>query len=136
MFVSDTVLTHNGNNGILIANSAAGALSRVTASSNGVGVSASGADASITVTDTVASNNTYGIGASSAAIMVRNSTISNNAVGIAADQSATVRITQSTITGNGTGWQATNGGQLLTYGNNNVDGNTTNGAATTTLTLE
>jgi len=136
LFVSDTVLTHNGNNGILIANSAAGALSRVTASSNGVGVSASGAGASITVTDTVASNNTYGIGASSAAVMVRNSIISNNAVGIAADQSATVRITQSTITGNGTGWQATNGGQLLTYGNNNVDGNTTNGAATTTLTLE
>jgi len=50
--------------------------------------------------------------------------------------SATVRITQSTITGNGTGWQATNGGQLLTYGNNNVDGNTTNGAATTTIALE
>jgi hypothetical protein len=136
LFVSDTVVTHNGSNGIFIANSAAGALSRVTASSNGVGVSASGASASVTVTDTVASNNTYGFGASSAALMVRNSIISNNAVGIAADQNATVRITQSTITGNGTGWQATNGGQLLTYGNNNVDGNTNNGTATTTLVLE
>jgi hypothetical protein len=68
--------------------------------------------------------------------MVRSSIISNNAIGIAADQSATVRISQSTVTGNGTGWQATNGGQLLTYGNNNVDGNTNNGAATTTLALE
>jgi parallel beta helix pectate lyase-like protein len=137
LFVSDTVVTHNGSNGILITNSATGALSRVTASGNGgIGVAASGANTGVTVTDTVASNNNYGIGASSSTVMVRNSMISNNAVGVAADQSATVRVTQSTITGNGTGWQATNGGQLLTYGNNNVGGNTINGTATTTLALE
>ena len=68
--------------------------------------------------------------------MVRNSTASNNAVGIAADQTAMVRVGQSTITGNGTGWQATNGGQVLSYGNNNVGGNNTDGVATSTLTLE
>jgi len=136
LFVSDTVVTHNTNNGVLIANSATGALSRVTASGNGVGVFASGASASVTVTDLVAGNNTYGIGANSSAMMVRNSMISNNAVGIAADQSAIVRVGQSTITGNGTGWQALNGGQVQSYGNNNVGGNTTDGTASTTLALQ
>jgi hypothetical protein len=91
----------------------------------------------LAVTDSVANNNTYGIGSSSSTVMVRNSTASANTVGIIADQpGATVRVSESTITGNGTGWQATNSGQVLSYGNNNVGGNTTDGVATTTLTLQ
>ena len=139
LFVSDTVVTHNAQNGILVvggSSAVAGALSRVTASINGVGILASGSSVSLAVTDAVASSNNYGIGASSSTVMVRNSTVSNNAVGIAADQTAIVRVGQSTITGNGTGWQATNGGQVLSYGNNNVGGNTTDGTATSTLALE
>jgi hypothetical protein len=34
----------------------------------------------VTLTDTVTSNNNYGVGATGSAIMVRNSTVSNNAV--------------------------------------------------------
>jgi hypothetical protein len=117
LFISDTVVSNNANNGILLvggSNAVTGALSRVTASANGVGIFASGSSVSLAVTDTVASSNNYGIGASSSTIMVRNSTASNNAVGIVADQTtAMVRIGQSTLTGNGTGWQATNGGQVL-----------------------
>jgi hypothetical protein len=51
--------------------------------------------------------NSYGIGANSSAVMVRNSNVSNSAIGIAADQAAVVRVGQSTITANDTGWQAT-----------------------------
>jgi hypothetical protein len=68
--------------------------------------------------------------------MVRNSTVSNNAIGIAADQAAVIRVGQSTVTANGTGWQATNGGEVVSFGNNNVSGNTTGGAATSTVALE
>ena len=68
--------------------------------------------------------------------MVRNSMISHNIVGIAADQSGIVRVGQSTITGNATGWQAINGGQIQSYGNNNVSGNTTDGIATTRGALQ
>ena len=138
LFVSDTVVAHNANNGILVGGSSAatGALSRVTASANGVGIFASGSSVSLAVTDSVTSSNNYGIGASSSTVMVRNSTASNNAVGIAADQTAMVRVGQSTITGNGTGWLATNGGQVLSYGNNNVGGNNTDGVATSTLALQ
>jgi hypothetical protein len=35
-----------------------------------------------------------------------------------------VHVAQSTVTGNSTGWQATNGAQVQSYGNNNVGGDT------------
>jgi hypothetical protein len=138
LVASDTTVTNNASNGILVASgsAASGALSRVTASGNGVGILASGSTVSVTVADTVAGNNNYGIGASAAAVMVRNSSVSNNAVGIAADQAAIVRVGQSSITANGTGWQATNGGQVQSYGNNNVSGNTTDGIVTTAVALQ
>ena len=136
LLVSDITVTNNGSNGISLSNNATGALSRLIASKNGVGILAFGSGVSLTVTDTITGNNTYGIGASSAAVMVRNSTASNNLVGIFADQSAVVRVTQSTITANGTGWQATNNGQVVSFGNNTLTGNATDGAATTTVALE
>jgi Right handed beta helix region len=136
LFVIDTNLINNLCSGISLTNSATGALSRVNLNQNGVGVLAYGSGVSLTVTDTVAGNNTYGIGASSSAVMVRNSTLNSNLIGISADQSAMVRVGQSTITANATGWKATNGGQVLSYGNNNVNGNTTDGSSTTTVALE
>jgi len=136
LFVSDTTVSNNGSNGISLSNSATGAVSRVTASKNGAGILAVGSSVSLTVTDSVAGNNTYGIGGSSSAVMVRNSTVSNNTVGISADQSAVVRVGQSTITANGTGWQATNSGQVISFGNNNLAGNTSDGTASTTVALE
>jgi hypothetical protein len=45
-------------------------------------------------------------------------------------------VAQSSITGNGTGWQATNGAQVQIYGNNNVGGNTSDGTANTMIALQ
>jgi len=136
LFVSDTTVTNNHSNGILVTGTVNGALNRVTASGNGVGIFASGTGVSLTLTDTVSDNNNYGVGASASAVMVRNSTVSNNAVGIAADQTAIARVSQSTVTANGTGLQTTNGGQWVSFGNNNVSGNSTDGVATTTVALQ
>jgi hypothetical protein len=36
---------------------------------------------------------------------------------------ATIRVTRSPITGNGSGW-GTSGGAVVSYGDNNIDGNT------------
>jgi hypothetical protein len=57
---------------------------------------------------------------------VRNSTIANNGSdGLEAQGTgATVRVTRSTITGNSTGWATSTGGVVLSYGDNNIDGNT------------
>ena len=139
LFIADTTVTNNANNGISVTSNGtavSGAINRVTASGNGTGILAFGGNASVTIIDTVAGNNSYGIGASSSAVMVRNSTVSNNAIGIAADQAAIVRVGQSTVTANGTGWQATNGGQVVSYSNNNVAGNTTDGTVTSTVALQ
>ena len=139
VLISDTVVSNNGGSGILLAGSgtSGAALSRITAIGNGVGILAWGSNTSITMTDVVAFNNNYGIGASaSAVVMVRNSTVSSNATGILADQSSVVRVDRTTVTANGTGWQATNGGQLQSFGNNNASGNSTDGTPTTTVVLQ
>jgi hypothetical protein len=139
LFITDTTVINNGNNGVSVTSNGAAvsaAINRVTASGSGTGILAFGGNASVTIIDTVAGNNSYGIGASSSAVMVRNCTVSNNGVGIAADQKAIVRVGQSTVTANGTGWQATNGAQVLSYSNNNVAGNTTDGTVTSTVALQ
>jgi len=140
LFVSDTIVTNNHSNGILVSSGGTsavnGVLNRITASANGVGVFANGASVNLTITNTVAGNNTYGIGAGASTVMVSNSTISHNTIGIAADQAAVVRVGQSTVTANGTGWQATNGGKVVSFGNNNVSGNATNGTVTGTVATQ
>lgn len=135
IFVSDTTATKNAGNGIIVTGSTGGTLNRVTATSNGAGILASGIATKITISDTVSSNNNYGLAATGAEVMVRNSTFSNNSVGISADQSGMVRVGLSTITANATGWQASNGAQVQSYGNNGVSGNSADGSATATVAL-
>ena len=136
IFVSDSTVTNNRSNGILVTGAVNGALNRITASGNGVGIFASGAGVNLTLSDIVTSSNNYGIGAHGSAMMVRNATISSNAVGVAADQAAIVRVSQSTVTANGTGLQATSGGQVVSFGNNDISGNNTDGVATSTVALQ
>ena len=138
---SELIVTGNANNGIMISTASAstavsGVLSKVMSTKNGVGVLINGSTANVTMTDSVSSNNNYGVGSSASAVMVRNSTLSSNAIGLTADQSAIVRIGQSTITANGVGSTATNGGLVQSYGNNNIVGNTSNGTLTSTLALQ
>jgi hypothetical protein len=70
--------------------------------------------------------------------MVQNSTIVNNsAIGLHADGgSAALRVTQTTITGNGTGVAATNGGTLESFGDNALRGNTTDSAPSSVIGLK
>ncbi len=140
LYLGDTTLTNNRSSGILVTSSGSGtvnaALNRVTAMANGVGIFANGANVNVTLTDTMAGNNNYGVGANASAVMVRNSTVSNNTIGIAADQNAVVRVGQTTITANGLGWQALNGGKVESYANNNVSGNVNDGTLTNTLALQ
>jgi len=141
LFVTDTTVNGNAANGILIAPASSseviGTMARISATGNGVAVLASGSNVNLTMTDTVAGNNTYGVGAiTSSTVMVRNSTFNNNTIGIAADQSALVRVGQSTLTANGTGFSVQNGAQLASYGDNNLSGNAVDGAPTSILALQ
>jgi hypothetical protein len=86
----------------------------------------------ITVSDSVSANNgatgilSNPIGTVPSNILVRNSTIANNAAdGLGAiNNGGTLRVTRSSITGNGAGWVGSGGGAVLSYGDNNIDGNT------------
>ena len=92
LFVFDTTLAQNVMNGVAISNSATATLGRIAAFANGVGILATGANVSVTLSDVVASNNSYGVGASAAAVMVRNAMLTNNLIGISADAGAVVRV--------------------------------------------
>lgn len=104
--------------------------------------SASGVTVRATVADSVLADDLTGTGQGICAItasgqapvnlMIRNTTISNNATGVAiVGQGASAIIGHSSIHGNNTAFSST--GTLLSYGDNNVDGNGALGATPTTV---
>jgi hypothetical protein len=140
-FVSNTIISDNGGVGMFVEpflqGTFTGVLDHVTMENNATaGLSATSASGgqtyNITVTDSVSANN--GVGISSAVtsggtstMIVRNCTIANNTgVGLqASGTTATILVSRSTITGNGTGWANSNGGAVETFGDNDIVGNTT-----------
>ena len=148
LFMSDTIIYNNGSSantgGIRIATccmASTGAdvvLDRVHLENNVYGVrvdgngGAGGPGAHVVIRDSVVSGNVgSGIIATTvpdqapAFIFVeRSSTVNNAASGIRADgPGATVLLSDSTITRNGTGVTTVGGGQLISYGNNRNNNN-------------
>jgi len=112
-----------------------------TLSNNIVGVRADSAATSgaidVTVTDTTAASAAYhgfaALGTSGPVRMMLNRVASTNNFyeGVrSTGASAVVRIGSSVVTGNGTGLAVASGGQIQSYGNNQINGNTTDGTAT------
>jgi hypothetical protein len=137
LYVSNTLVSDNSVDGIVIeptgSGTTSGVLDHVQIESNfghGLDVETNSQTINMTVSDSVSANNGgSGISANATggtpaiSIMVRNSTIANNANdGLATGDFTTIRVTRSTITGNGTGWAASSGA-VLSYGDNNIDGN-------------
>ncbi|MGI8567852.1 MAG: NosD domain-containing protein [Methylocella sp.] len=117
-----------------------GVLSDVTANNNGSGilVVGSGASLNVTIANSDASNNSsVGVGAGSAAtaIMLRDVVASNNNTGLAATASSTLRVGHSVVTGNVTGVFSSGSGVLDSYGDNDIDGNTTDNTGILTVIL-
>jgi hypothetical protein len=137
LFVSNALVSDNTNNGIVIfptgSGATSGVLDRVAMEKNGAGLAVQSGTQTVdvTVSDSVSASNTnVGIVATSsgvmpASIMVRDSTIANNSgLGLESIGSvAAIRVTRSTITGNGSGWTVINSGTVSTYNDNNIDGN-------------
>jgi len=139
--VTRTSLFNNGSvttgGAIQIAptgNSTLGTIDRVVANGNAFGVAADGsggaAGINITVRDsTISGNRMTGIitvaTGTGAGIMVSRTTVANNGTGVqVAGAAAIMRVGQSEITGNGTGVS----GAVLSYGNNQLNGNASDGA--------
>jgi hypothetical protein len=69
--------------------------------------------------------------------MVKNTKSVNNSIGIRSiGPNVTVRVDGSSVIGNGTGLSFSSGGALLTFGNNEVQANGTNGAFSGPVALQ
>ncbi|MGQ0444683.1 MAG: hypothetical protein ACT4O2_06035 [Beijerinckiaceae bacterium] len=150
--VSNSFASNNGGNGILVSTingsasvSVTGVLGKVTVNNNGGGifVSSSPGEINVTIVDSEASNNVnIGIRAATNSVfgvthpdvMLRNVVASYNGTGLFADDGAILRIAHSVVTGNVTGVSTAGTGSIKSYGDNDIDGNTSDGlAALTTI---
>ena len=153
LLVSNSHIAANGSNGIVVAPPAGTAavsvvVDRSVIERNGfVGVFADGDTAffhgtiDLTVSDSVVSHNaTRRImlsGATATVVgMVRGSVIAGHMGGeglLSSGGLATLRVTKSTIWHNATGFAAQFSAGLISFGDNSLDGNTTDGAPTSTI---
>ena len=135
IFVSNTLIADNSDQGVYIfasgSQTVSGTLDRVRLQFNandGLRVTYA-ANANITVSDSVSTNNGFGITAfatsSTTNIFVRNSVIANSSnTGLVANGvGAVIRVTRSTVTGNALDWSTANGGAVTSYSDNNFDAN-------------
>ncbi|KRC81973.1 hypothetical protein ASE13_06405 [Sphingomonas sp. Root241] len=153
--VSNTVITNNGTGatggGVLIQPTGAGGTVRATFNNvqivnnlgDGVRVDTtgnSGSGVAVTLEDVRISGGTRAVsvntpvGAAGAAILINDSVVSNaSSAGLqTTGQNAVIRVSDTSIIGNGTGISPV-GGVIATFGNNRVVGNSANGAFNLTL---
>ena len=146
--VSNTLVADNGGDGIAVASGVGTvkiALNKVEVYNNSfngilaIGLSGAGTINAI-VTDTVVANNgrtgffvISTSGSATTSLMLDRSVAANNGTGLSADGApATLRVGQSTITGNTFSWSVANSAVLRSYGDNNIDGNGDGDPAPTT----
>jgi hypothetical protein len=155
LFVSDTIVKDNAAQGIRIRPTGAGTasvvLERVQVLDNDAGIvataggsSGAGTVVNIAVRDSVASSNVLAgilaksqVGGPNVVMTLDRVAATSNGVGIEADGSdmgaGGIALSNTQVSGNGTGLMSVNGGVLASFGNNYVIGNGTDGAPTTTV---
>lgn len=146
VFIKDTIVRNNGQGtggGIFIHPASGvtvkGSLDNVRIESNVFGIKVQDFS-TVSISNSVASGNAFsGITALSnvggaVALNIDHSASVNNGTNGIISQGATsaVRIGNVTVTGNQTGLLVVSSGQIISFNNNNIDGNTTNGAPTST----
>jgi hypothetical protein len=140
--VSNSLVADNGGNGVYLApdGSATAMFNHVEVNNNSEGILLYGGNGAgtntinATVFESVAAGNFdtgfFSItpsGTAPTSVMVSHSVAANNGTGVGASgTSATVRLANSTVTGNAHGWQAVSSGVMASYGDNYIDGNAGN----------
>lgn len=140
LFVSDTTITDTNSDGISVT-TAGGANARVSikrakvesAGGSGMNFIALAGPLRVTVSDSVVTDSTLaGIVAitnsgSPNNVMIDRTVVANNSQSGVAATGATIRIGESTVTGNANGLTTSSGGTIASYGTNKVNGNGTDG---------
>ncbi|MFM5895859.1 MAG: hypothetical protein ACKOQM_15710 [Novosphingobium sp.] len=157
LVVDNVELTHNGgvsnpdeSGGVLVQPPAgitatASITNSVVANGTNAGVRvetlAAGAVANVAISNTVLTNDSTGLlahadpGLGTVSVLADNLTVSqNSATGVRGiGTGATIRIGNSAITGNGIGTKSASGATVSSYGNNKLNGNTSDGAFSGTI---
>ena len=143
LFVKDTIVRNNSNFGIAV-NAASGtpkaSLDRCRLEGNLDGLAVT--RGSTTIRDSVASGNSVGFAGSSSGssveLNIENCLAANNTGSGILSQAATatVRVSDTTVTDNLNGLSQTSGGVMLSRSNNTVEGNGTDGTFTGTYTAK
>jgi len=144
LFVSDTEMANNGT-GILLkrGTSATGTIAatieRSCMDGNATGLDAEDYSVATMLDGFVSANSTTGVLSTAAngtsEINLEGCIVAGNGVGVQANANGTVRLSETMVTSNTTGLQesGTPAGTIISYGNIQIAGNTTNGAPTSTV---
>ena len=131
LFVANTVISNNTQTGVVAVAASASTLvvnlNHVRLERNGNAGFALTQGVKATIVDSIASGNgNYGFYADGAGsqVSLENCRATGNSIGIGALVSSVFRISNTTVTANSSGLSASGGGSILSYGNNQVDGNT------------
>jgi hypothetical protein len=145
LFVKDTTIRNNGWVGIWViptTGTAKASINHCRMEGNGHGL-ISHLNAFTTVRDSVASGNSgIGLGAQfsppGGELNIEDCLVANNVTGIQSKNGALVRVSDTTVTDNGTGIDTfpINAGTILSRGNNTVEGNGTDGSFSGTYTAK
>ena len=142
LFVDNTLIGDNGNVGVEVKPQAGGTANveifNTRSTNNATGYRANGTTgaAAITmgITDSVASlnanagvNSTSGTGPATVTILHSSISFNNNALAAGGSSTSNLRVGYSIITGNNAVFSSS-GGNIFTYQNNEIDGNTNNTA--------
>ena len=124
LYVKDTICRRNSTGIACLAGR--GSLDHVRLEQNGTGLLVSKSGTQVSIANSVASGNGFGLYAFSsvAELKIEACLVANNVFsGIQSQDGAAVRVSNSTVTNNGTGLVNVNGSTLESRGNNTVRGN-------------
>jgi len=137
--VIDTTINNMSANAVLIqagaSGSASASLQRVNLTNSAFGIKVAKGTASI-ADSTVSGSTTTGVRAEGASRINLDNTLVSDSVGggvVAQGATASVVLSRSTITNNASGLSVFFGGTIVSFGNNRIAGNTTDGSPSSTL---
>ena len=146
LLVSNTFVADNGGDGIAVTSRSPGAVSAVfnrvethNNAAHGIVIDSrfGGKVDAVIANSLVSGSATAGFaafaGTTAASLTVVRSTATGNGTGIAGLFGANVRVGRSTMTGNFNPWGVASGAVLVSYGDNNIDGNINHNIAPATI---
>lgn len=124
----------SGVNAFITGGTLSLSISNSRINNNATGVNLSG-NTKATVSSSIVNSNTTGLLAFNSTLGILGCDVSNNTTGVTSSTGGSVRISGNMITANGTGLSVS-GGTIVSYTSNVLQGNTIDGAPTSTVSLQ